>query len=133
MTAQNEKEKELKKVNQNFEQLTIECEEMGEILNDLHEKKQSRSKKLNTLQEKQIETKKKYDQELEKADIYSKRVKEYLGLRVESTSRNSTLLVFNNIDKCDTDYKCLLEFTLQGPNATDYKGNEFNELQRACT
>jgi len=121
MTAKNKKETELNKIGLRYERLTTECQEMEKLMDALNQKKQSRAKKLGTIEKKQIQTKEQGDQEREKVDIYSKRIREYLGLSLTETTTNSTVLVFNNIDECATDRKSLCEYTLEGPNATVYK------------
>ena len=116
-------------------QLTTECQEMEKLMDALNQKKQFRAEKLDTIDKKQIQSKEYCDQERGKVDIYSKRIKEYLGLSITETTTNSTLLVFNNIDERDTDRKFLCEYTLEGPNATVYKGmyvNDQSRYRRAC-
>ena len=105
-----------------YERLTTECQEMEKLMDALNQKKEFRAEKLDTIDKKQVQSKKFCDQERGKVDIYSKRIKEYLGLSITETATNSTVLVFNNIDERDTDRKSLCEFTLEGQNVTVYKG-----------
>ena len=120
--AKIKKEIEINEVGLRYERLTTECQEMEKLMDALNQKQQFRAEKLDTIDKKQIQSKKHYDQERGKVDIYSKRIKEYLGLSMTETATNSTVLVFNNIDEYDTDRKSLCEYTLEGPNATIYKG-----------
>ena len=122
MKAKSKKEIEINEIGLRYGQLTTECQEMEKLMDALNQKKQFRAEKLDTIDKKQIQSKKYCDQERGKVDIYSKRIKEYLGLSITETTTNSTLLVFNNIDERDTDRKFLCEYTLEGPNATVYKG-----------
>ena len=124
--AQQEMEAELSKVSRRHKLLTTECHEMEKLKGDLSQKKQYRDDKLKVIQEKQISKKEKSDRELEKVDTYSQRIKEFVGLSVVETASNSTVLIFNNIDKCDANREFLCEFTLDGPDKRTYKGNLIN-------
>ena len=122
MKAKSKKEMEINEIGLRYERLTTECQEMEKLMDAINQKKQFRAEKLDTIDKKQIQSKEYYDQERGKVDIYSMRIKEYLGLSITETTTNSTVLVFNNIDEYDTDRKSLCEYTLEGPNATVYKG-----------
>lgn len=74
------------------------------------------------LVQKQKDKKENAQRETGKHNIYGERIQEFLGLRMVETTSNSTVLIFNNIDKCDVNREFLCEFTLFGPDQRSYKG-----------
>ena len=80
------------------------------------------AEKLKILVQKQKLKKENAQRETGKNNIYGDRIQEFLGLRIVETTSNSTVLIFNNIDKCNVNREFLCEFTLVGPDQRSYKG-----------
>ena len=122
MKAQTQKQRETQEISQKSDQLTVEKTELEKLKNELNSKQESRDEKLKVLQQKVNAKKENSDREREKSDVYGQRIKEFLGLQIVETTTGSTVLIFNNIDKIDSERKYLCEFTLAGPDKRTYKG-----------
>ena len=122
LKAQTQKQRETQEISQKSDQLTVEKNELEKLKNELNSKQESRDEKLKVLQQKINAKKENSDREREKSDVYGQRIKEFLGLQIVETTTGSTVLIFNNIDKIDTERKYLCEFTLDGPDKRTYKG-----------
>merc|ERR1719369_424153 len=121
MKNQELKEKELQKISEKHEILEAEKRDWESLSEELVNKQEARSEKLK-IEKMKIEAKKENaNRDKGKHDIYGQRAKEYLGLRIVETTTDSTVLIFNNIDKCDVDREFLCEFALEGPDKRTYK------------
>lgn len=107
------REKDLTAATDRAAALREQFKEYERMSNDLNTKLQQRADKLKAIEQREKTKQCDFDKEKSSAEIYVNRAKEMLGLVIEK-SANSTVLIFNNVDKTDADKKFLCEFKLEG-------------------
>lgn len=115
----------MNKLNERVESLDSEFKEIQHLQESLGVKHKSRNDKLEYLSIKQSAKKDEFEKQKDSIEAYVKRGKEFLGLTITKTTTDTTIIIFENIDKCEPDRKFLCEFTLDGPDSRRYKGMLF--------